>query len=80
MIMKIKCFGIAKDITSDALLEIENEAPQNVKALRLWLNQNYPAFQNLKSCMIAVNQEYAEDDLAISSQDEIAIIPPVSGG
>ncbi len=78
--MKIKCFGIAKDITSNALLEIEKEAPENVKDLRLWLNQNYPAFANLKSCMIAVNQEYAEDDLSISPQDEIAIIPPVSGG
>lgn len=79
--MKIKCFGIAKDITSVAQLEInEDEIPKDVQGLRNWLNSKYPAFQNMKSCMIAVNQEYADDTLTISNRDEIAIIPPVSGG
>lgn len=79
--MKIKCFGIAKDITSMAQIEIiEEERPLDVKALREYLNTKYPAFQKMSSCMIAVNQEYADDTLSISNQDEIAIIPPVSGG
>jgi molybdopterin converting factor small subunit len=30
--------------------------------------------------MIAVNNEYALDDDRINENDEIAIIPPVSGG
>ena len=30
--------------------------------------------------MVAINQEYATDDQAIHPGDEIAIIPPVSGG
>jgi molybdopterin synthase sulfur carrier subunit len=30
--------------------------------------------------MIAVNNEYATADLLIEAKDEIAIIPPVSGG
>ena len=30
--------------------------------------------------MVAVNHRYARDDQAISSTDEIAIIPPVAGG
>ena len=30
--------------------------------------------------MVAVNEEYARWDQAISSRDEVAIIPPVAGG
>jgi molybdopterin converting factor small subunit len=30
--------------------------------------------------MIAVNSAYAEDDVSIAETDEIALIPPVSGG
>ena len=30
--------------------------------------------------MVAVNSEYAEGDLLLTEQDEIALIPPVSGG
>ena len=36
--------------------------------------------KSLNGFLIAVNQEYAEDDLEIKAMDEIAIIPPVSGG
>lgn len=34
----------------------------------------------LKDVMIAVNEEYAEDDRILSSGDTVAFIPPVSGG
>jgi molybdopterin synthase sulfur carrier subunit len=30
--------------------------------------------------MIAVNNNYAKDDVALQPSDEIALIPPVSGG
>jgi len=78
--MKIKCFGIAKDITATSDLTIKAAGISNVADLRQWLNNHYPAFANMKSCMIAVNQEYADNNLLISDQDEIAIIPPVAGG
>ncbi len=78
--MKIKCFGIAKDITSTETLNIKDHAIVTVSDLRQWLMTNYEAFANVKSCMVAVNQEYANDNLEISDLDEIAIIPPVAGG
>jgi molybdopterin converting factor subunit 1 len=30
--------------------------------------------------IIAVNETYATDDVAISADDEVAVIPPVAGG
>ena len=34
----------------------------------------------LDQAMVAVNEEYAEEDTIISSGDVVAFIPPVSGG
>ncbi|MBA32167.1 MAG: molybdopterin synthase sulfur carrier subunit [Chloroflexi bacterium] len=35
---------------------------------------------DLSKCMIAVNEDYVDDNYLIKNGDEIAIIPPVSGG
>ncbi len=78
--MEIKCFGIAKEITASSSLKIDGAIPGDVKSLKEWLKLKYPAFNNINNCLIAVNQEYAEDTVALYPTDEIAIIPPVSGG
>lgn len=79
--MRVKCFGIAKDITNTDVIRISGmEIPETVEGLKSWISLNYPEFKNIKSCMIAVNHEYAEDQQILLSEDEIAIIPPVSGG
>ena len=79
--MKVQCFGIARDIIHSSSLDISHSGEiNNVADLRKWINVQFPEMKKIKRYMIAVNQEYAEDDLVISIQDEIAIIPPVSGG
>lgn len=79
--MKVKCFGIAKEIIKSEVLKIDNsEAISSVALLRKYILDHYPALQQYKSFMIAVNDNYASDDLLVSNDDEIAIIPPVSGG
>ena len=41
----------------------------------------YPRFWEMEpSLMISVNQEYAERDTTLKEGDEVAFIPPVSGG
>ncbi len=76
---KIKAFGIAREILGGNEVELEI-AGHTVSDLRLHLACNYPALDGLKSLFIAVNHVYASDQSALTENDEIAIIPPVSGG
>ncbi|RXM53181.1 MULTISPECIES: MoaD/ThiS family protein [unclassified Chryseobacterium] len=80
MKLKILAFGIAKDIFGAPEKELEFQDGLNVIQLKEKLEQDFPQLIKLKSYFIAVNEEYAEDDQTIVSTDEIAVIPPVSGG
>jgi molybdopterin synthase sulfur carrier subunit len=78
--MVIKCFGIARDIFENDELIVEKSTVKTVADLRLYLNNKNEQISKIKSYFIAVNQEYADDQQSITENDEIAIIPPVSGG
>ncbi len=75
----IKAFGITKEIVGGRETVVNTERA-TVGSLRETLRQRYPSLANIRSLMIAVNNSYAEDDLRIEETDEIALIPPVSGG
>lgn len=75
----IKTFGITKDIVGSRETVVEFDG-ENVAALRKALKARYPRLGEIRSLMIAVNNTYAEDDTSIGESDEIALIPPVSGG
>lgn len=77
--LKIKAFGITRDIVGDREVTLELKLT-TVGDLREQLTLRYPSLRNLNSLMIAVNHTYAEDTLAIAATDEVALIPPVSGG
>lgn len=80
MEIKLLAFGIVKEIFHDNLLEINLPEGYAVTDLRKNLEQQFPALKKLSTYMIAVNNEYAGDEIILKAQDEIAIIPPVSGG
>lgn len=80
MIIKIEAFGIAKDILEAKSIEIEVQDDITIKDLKIKLLDIYPAFINLHSLAIALNEEYAEDMQTVKKGDEIVLIPPVSGG
>lgn len=73
-------FGIAKDILGNNSIEMDLPEASSVGQLKNTLFEKYPDFQKLRSLAIAVNNEYATDDIALDSRDDIVLIPPVSGG
>ncbi|MEM9001617.1 MAG: MoaD/ThiS family protein [Bacteroidota bacterium] len=84
--MTILLFGVTKDIVGRPSLSIPITAaqgktiPKTVGELRKFLGNSYPELMQLSSLAIAVNNAYAEDAEEINPYDEIALIPPVSGG
>ena len=73
-------FGIAKDIFGGSSVDVELMGHRTTVDLKQSLEERYPRLKQLASYMVAVNNEYAEDANVITERDEVAIIPPVSGG
>ena len=80
MKIKVLTFGIARDIAGAEPLEVELIDGASIADLKIELQKRYPAFQRLSSFLFAVNAEYAAGPTILKENDEVAIIPPVSGG
>lgn len=80
MEIKVLSFGIAKDIVGQRSMRLRLDDAFTVGDLRQKLFRDFPDLGKLQKLAIAVNDEYASDDLPISENDEIILIPPVSGG
>jgi molybdopterin synthase sulfur carrier subunit len=76
---KVKAFGITRELLGgrEAIIETRGDT---VGDLRVSLSEKYPQLSDLRSLYIAVNNDYAGDEVIITDSDEIALIPPVSGG
>jgi molybdopterin converting factor subunit 1 len=75
----LKTFGITRDILGGREVKITMPG-SSVRDLRAHLHSSYPKLEGLRSLLIAVNKNYAEDHDELKETDEIALIPPVSGG
>ena len=68
---------------SEELIDVPPDI-KNVKGLIDWLISQGDAyktvFSDLSLLRVAVNQEYVDLDHTITSDDEVAFFPPVTGG
>jgi molybdopterin converting factor subunit 1 len=80
MKVNIKFFALGRELVETSNLEIEMGDDGNVQNLIDQLKSDHPKFAELKSFLIAVNLEYADMQKSLKDGDEVAIIPPVSGG
>jgi len=78
--IKIIAFGIAKDILQSKQIDLELNSGDTISSLRQVLLQRHPEFSKLKSLSFAVGVNYQDDSYALNENDEVVIIPPVSGG
>lgn len=80
MQLNILLFGITKEIVGQQKLQVEMPSHATVTHLLENLKQTYPALKDLDAMLVAVNNEYGQQNQTLEESDEIAIIPPVSGG
>ena len=79
--MKIISFGITKDITGSMFMDFDAGAEKlTIDELKENLFEKFPELKKLKSLSFAINNAYVENDTIVCDSDEIALIPPVSGG
>lgn len=80
MVLELLLFGITKDIIGESPFSFEIEDAGTADDLMKDLINSYPKLKDLNSIAIAVNGEYAQSTTVLKTEDEIALIPPVSGG
>lgn len=80
MNITILFFGITTDLVGKSKLNYSIIGKTSIKTLKKELKTVYESLSNIQEFAIAVNEEYATDDLILNEGDVVAIIPPVSGG
>ncbi len=80
MKVKLLAFGIAREILHARKLQWDIREGDTIAKLKEYLFHQYPEFQKLRSLAFAVGDEYREENYLLKHDDEVAIVPPVSGG
>ncbi len=81
MTLNIHLFARARELAGSESVPLELAAGATVAKMRALLTERVPALAELLLVSaIAVNHEFAEDSQGLHPGDEIAVIPPVSGG
>ncbi len=81
MKIKILMLGPAKDLAGAGEIVVEVAEGATVASLRVALVQAAPSLERaLPTMRFALNDSFAVDDTPVRAGDEVAVIPPVSGG
>ncbi len=75
----VRCFASVRELLGGDELEVELPEGATVRDLRARLCAQAPDFERLRvTC--AVNRDYATAEHVLADGDEVAFIPPISGG
>jgi molybdopterin converting factor subunit 1 len=81
MILRVRLFARARDLAGADTVRVELPDGATVADLRRRLAADYPALAGLlERSALAVDNDLAEDARVLSVNDEVALLPPVSGG
>jgi molybdopterin synthase catalytic subunit len=81
MRVRILFFGMLKDLVGKSSDSLELPERASVRDVLEHYSSRMPMLKtSLGSLAIAVNQQYASEETELKSDDEVALLPPVSGG
>ncbi|MBA2117349.1 MoaD/ThiS family protein [Bremerella alba] len=81
MKIRVKLFALTRDLAGCEEVSLDLERPVTVGAIRQNLGETFAELRPiLASCAFAVNNEYAVNAVEVQATDEVACLPPVSGG
>ncbi|UUO04840.1 MoaD/ThiS family protein [Blastopirellula sp. J2-11] len=77
----VKLFAAVRDIAGDEKIELEVSGDADIAEVRAAMIAKWPSLEPYARFLnFAVNQTYATAITRVAADDEIACIPPVSGG
>jgi molybdopterin converting factor subunit 1 len=81
MRVTVRLFARLRDLAGAAELVRDVEAPATVQTIWRSLVADFPAIAEYERSMsVAVNADYARMTAPVADGDEVAFMPPVSGG
>jgi len=81
MMIRVKLFAIVRERAGQSELKLELPAGSTVEDVASEMARQFPAISRfLQRAAFAINHNYVSRDTRLEDQDEVAIIPPVSGG
>jgi molybdopterin converting factor subunit 1 len=79
--VKVLFFGRLKEIAGRTQESIDLAAQADIESLFAQYARRYPELQQYRSSLVASrNQEFAPWNTVLRAGDEVAFLPPVSGG
>jgi molybdopterin converting factor small subunit len=79
--LKLLCFARWKEIVGGSTLALNCSRPIRLAELRELLTQRFPACEHLLvHTLFTRGTDFLTEDTMLEAGDEIALIPPVSGG
>lgn len=81
MNVTVKFFALAKETVGTDQILLDLHDGDTTAELMKRLVEKYPSLVPwMSSLRLAVNLEYVSGDISLKENDEVAVIPPVSGG
>lgn len=76
----MRLFASLREEVGQETVAVELENPATVGRLLEAFSSSYPQAKSVGQVLVAVNQAVADRETPVEEQDEIALLPPVSGG
>jgi molybdopterin synthase catalytic subunit len=79
--IQIHFFASLRELIGERAITVPLTPGEKIADIKNRLAEEYPAASlQLGVCLVAVNKEYADDNIVLCAEDEVSFFPPVSGG